>query len=305
MSLLRNEPPAPMRTLDEFFAVAHALEEEASARYAVLADQMRILDLPDVAAVFERLAVEERGHADKVEGWAGSVIGAAPDPAWIRWQPPETFDEEEARAMATSSLASAYRALSMAVRNEERAFALWTYIAAQAEDSAIQAAAERMAGEELHHAALLRRERRRAFHAERRHRDATTAPATQRLPPAEETARIEQALGALLSALAEGDAAADQASELRRLAAEALEMASAAVTEDSGVAAHRRDDVPQLEGDAPDGLPKALRLGERAVEAYLDAGDAAQEEAEMRRFQSLAERSIARLALLRRMAGDG
>ena len=135
--MLRSEPPAPMRTLGEFFAMAQALEEAATARYAALGVEMRRLDLPDVAAVFEHLAAEERGHAEHVGGWAHARIGTAPDPAWIRWQPPETFDEEEARAFASSSLASAYRALSMAVRNEERAFALGSYIAAQAEEPAI------------------------------------------------------------------------------------------------------------------------------------------------------------------------
>ena len=298
MSLLRREPPAPMRTLNEFFAVAQALEKQASAGYAALADQMRMLGLAEVAAVFEHLAATEAGHADQVAGWAHATTGTAPDPAWIRWQPPETFDEEEARAMATSRLASAYRALSMAVRNEERAFALYTYIAAQAEDPAIQAAAERMAGEELGHAMLLRRERRRAFHQQRRR--GAAAPATQRLPPVAEAARIEQELCALLATMI--DAAGEQAAELRRLAAGALEMAGAGPTEGSGVVAERRDDVPQRDGV---GLPQALRLCERAVEVYIDAGDAAQEEAEMRRLQSLAERSITRLMLLRQMAGEG
>jgi rubrerythrin len=55
----------------------------------------------------------------------------------------------------------------MAVRNEERAFTLWSYIAAQAEEKEIQPAAERMAHEELGHAWLLRRARRAAYRAER------------------------------------------------------------------------------------------------------------------------------------------
>jgi rubrerythrin len=302
MSLLRSEPPAPIRTLEEFFAVAQALEAEAAARYSSLADRMRMLDLPDVAVVFEHLAVEERGHADQVEDWARTITGTAPDPAWMLWQPPETFDEEASQGMATSRLASAYRALSMAVRNEERAFSLFTYIAAQAEDPAIQAAAERMAGEELHHAALLRRERRRAYHTDHRRRDGTAVVATHRCPPAAEAARIEQELSALLATMAAGNSAAEQAAELRRLAAEALEMASAAPAESSGMVLEHRDDVPQRDSDS---LAQVLRLSERAVEVYLDAGDAAQEEAEMRRLLLLAERSIARLALLRRMGGDG
>ena len=59
----------------------------------------------------------------------------------------------------------------MAVRNEERAFAFWSYVAAHAEAPEIRQAAETMAHEELGHVATLRRERRRAFHAERRQAD--------------------------------------------------------------------------------------------------------------------------------------
>jgi rubrerythrin len=307
MSLLRTEPPAPVRSLDELFALARALEDEAATRYAALAERMGGLGLPEVAEVFRTLAIEERGHAEQVEGWARAVTGAGPDPSWIRWHPPETFDEEEARSIVSSSLASAYRALSMAVRNEERAFALWSYIAAQAEDPAIQAAAERMAGEELRHAALLRRERRRAFHAER----GQPVPATPRPPPAEEAARNERALAALLSTLA--GAGAGHAAELRRLSAEADGMAgeaaaaasATAMAADAGARARHAAGTPSAGGGpAPEGLPGALRLAERSVEAYLDAADLARDEQAMRQLQSLAERAIARSALLRRIAGQ-
>lgn len=143
--LLRSEPPAPVRSRGELFALAEALEVEAASRYAELAGQMRAAGLASVADVSQHLAAEERGNAAQVTDWSRAELGAAPDAGLIRWQPPETLDEEEARTIASSRLASAYRALSMAVRSEERAFALWTYIAAQAEEPAVRQAAERMA----------------------------------------------------------------------------------------------------------------------------------------------------------------
>ena len=85
-------------------------------------------------------------------------------------------------ATAHPRLLSAYRALSMAVRNEERAFAFWSYVAAHAGDADIRHAAETMAHEELGHVATLRRERRSAFHAERRHAFAVRAPRMGRGP---------------------------------------------------------------------------------------------------------------------------
>src|SRR6187549_350301 len=37
VSLLKTEPPAPVASLPELFAIAHALEEEAASRYTTLA----------------------------------------------------------------------------------------------------------------------------------------------------------------------------------------------------------------------------------------------------------------------------
>jgi rubrerythrin len=297
MSILKVEPVAAVRSLNELFAIAEALENEAASRYADLAVQMRAAALPTVADAFEHIAAEERGHADRVTEWSRTRTGAAPDPALIRWLPPETFDEDEALSIASSSLASAYRALSMAVRNEERAFALWTYIAAQADDPAIQEAAERMAREELRHAALLRQERRRSFHAERQKWSREDA-ATPRRPPAEEAAHAERALASLLTNLADEPAAPvglrRLADESQAMADEAAEVARARV-EGKASPNSRSGSLPVTPATA------ALRLSEQAVEAYLDAADAAGEEDAMRRLQSLAERAIARAVTLRRM----
>lgn len=314
MSLLPTEPPTPVRSLDELYALAEVLETEAEAHYAELAEQMRAIGLIGVAEVFEHLAAEERSHAEEVAAWCRSRTGAVPDRDRIRWQPPTTFDEEEARTFASSLLASAYRALSMAVRNEERAFALWTYIAAQAQDPVIRTAAERMACEELRHAALLRRERRRAFHAERdRH---VTGTGRRRL--AAEAAQVERSLSALLASLAEHHAAAagSHAARLLDLARDAAAMANeagavaareAARNEAPAPTAARRGDrvSPSAADDpAPEGLPGVLRLAERAVESYLAQADGAQDEAAMAQLQSLAERAIRRVAALRRIAGQ-
>jgi rubrerythrin len=297
VSLLRTEPPAPVRSLEELFAIAEAMEQEAAARYTDLAAQMRNLDLPDVARTFEALAAEERGHAGHVAEWSRSRTGAVPDLALIPWRPPETFDEEEARDFASSRLASAYRALSMAVRNEERAFALWTYIAAQSEDRAIREAAERMAGEELHHAALLRRARRQAFHAGRRGQ--TGGP---RQPPLAEAALAEAELARLLGRLAAQPSASG---ELGRLAVESAGMAEEAAR----LAAEGDAPGPpamRASGTAESGsLADALRWSERTIEAYLAIAGAAPTEDAMARTQRMAARAIERAAALRRMAGIG
>jgi rubrerythrin len=297
VSLLRTEPPAPVRSLEELFAIAEAMEEESASRYTELSAQMRSLNLPAVAAAFETLAAEERGHAEHVAAWSRARTGTSPDPAMIRWRPPETFDEEEARALASSRLASAYRALSMAVRNEERAFALWTYIAAQAEDPAVRDAAERMAGEELHHAALLRRERRRAFQAER-----SRESGGPRRRPIVEAAFAERSLAVLLAALAAQSAAPE---ELARLGVETTEMAEEATRLADRIDTRELPTMPGSGMPASADLTEALRWSERAIEAYLAEADAARTEEAMAQLQLMARRAIARAAALKRMAGAG
>src|SRR5262249_16605062 len=168
---LAGAPLTAVKTADEMVAVAHAMEREAAARYAMLADCMRRVDQHEVADLLDELAAEERGHVGSVETLAQQRLHHAPGAAQPDAVLPKTFArEEEATAAA---LLSAYRTLSIAVRHEERAFAFWTYVAAHSANAALHDLAETFARQELIHAAKLRRARRRALHSERR-----------RLPPA-------------------------------------------------------------------------------------------------------------------------
>ena len=165
-SLLMSEPAGTLELLDELFALANAMEEEAANRYTGLAEDMRRQNKGALAEVFSQLAAAEREHVDSVTRWSQSRRGKPPDPALVRWEAPETFDAETAKEIGTSRLTTPYRALAMAVRNEERAFAFWSYVAAYSEDTEIKQAAEAMAREELGHVSTLRKERRRAYHKE-------------------------------------------------------------------------------------------------------------------------------------------
>jgi len=167
MSLLKTAPPAAVRSLDEVFAIAHAMEHQAAACYGALAQRARAEGVSELADLFEHLAEEERSHATSVAQWSQQRSGTPPDPANIKWELPETFEREAAGELAASRLASAYRVLAMAVRNEERAFEFWSYVAAEAATPEVRRAAEQMAHEELGHVARLRRARRQAYHAER------------------------------------------------------------------------------------------------------------------------------------------
>lgn len=155
--------PMTIRSMPELLATAKAMETEAIAGYETLADHMRRSRKPDLVAVFERLAAEERGHLASVEDWSGQM-GMASVAAGA--EPEDVFDDEGMN-LTDPALLSAYRAFSVAVRNEERAFLFWTYVSAHAPTQEIAEAAERMAREELGHVSVLRRERRLAFHLQK------------------------------------------------------------------------------------------------------------------------------------------
>ena len=81
MSLLKSEPVGSVQSLEELFAIAAAMEQEAATRYAEIAARMRQEGDPALAEVFERLSADEQGHLDSVVHWSERTKGQAPDPA--------------------------------------------------------------------------------------------------------------------------------------------------------------------------------------------------------------------------------
>lgn len=281
MSTLKSEPPRPVASIEELFAIAHAMEQEAAARYSEIALRLRAEGNPALAGVFDRLAADERAHLDNVVRWSQKEGGKAPDPALVRWTLPETFDDEGV-GTTDPRLLSAYRSLSMALRNEERAFAFWSYVVAHAEHPGVRRAAEAMAGEELEHVATLRRERRTAYHAER------AAAAAQ--PAADDVAALERRLAGRLDELADRSGPAE-AGRMRRFASEAREAAEELRREP--LSSPRRS---VLGGAIPD---DAVALSELLVDRYLEAAERLSEERSVLRSQAFAGRAINRLSWLR------
>jgi rubrerythrin len=158
-----GQVPGPVGSLDELLAVALAMEHESALRYHALAALMQAQGHPAPAAQFEALATMEERHALDVTARSQTLLGRVPDPTRVRWSLPAGLAADEARAAPLS----AYQALALAVRNEERAFAFYTYVAAETEVPDVRILAEALARDELQHAEILRHHRRRAFHAER------------------------------------------------------------------------------------------------------------------------------------------
>jgi rubrerythrin len=284
-SLLKSEPAGRLRSLDELFALAHAMENEAANRYGELAEDMRRQNKDDLAAVFAQLAAAEREHADSVSRWSQARRGKAPDPALVRWEVPETLDQETATEVKTSRLMTPYRALAMAVRNEERAFAFWSYLAAYSEDPEIKRASETMAEEELGHVATLRKERRRAYHREHDQRSGER-------PSGEAQSRVD-------ARKLELRLAAQLADIERRLAGPAALRAKELLDQTMSMAAEAGH-----VGSFPGALEQrdAEAIAEALADAYLEGAENSNDETRVKALQDMAAKAIARLAWLRSLA---
>jgi len=263
---------------DELLAVAQALEREAAVRYRALSARMARQGDAGMAEQFDVLATVEDRHAERVADRGRALLGRPPVPIAATWEIPTGYDEEEARGATLG----AYQALAFAVRNEERAFAFYTYVAAEAEDSEVRALAEELARDELEHAALLRHQRRRAFHAERP--TATEVPHSVdvlRALASRWDAEAASAHAALAEALRDAGETAD-AEIFRRLAAQ----------ETSAAAGAAGGAITKLRS-AADGL----RLLEEGFDRYALFGERADDEQVVAEAQRLAGEMIARLAL--------
>jgi rubrerythrin len=264
-------------TLEDLLSTADAMERESADRYRGLAVQLRNQGDAIVAAEFEALAELEDRHVSEVTARAHAVIGGPVNPISAERLPP-VFDEEEARG----AMANAYQALAFAVRNEERAFAFYTYVAAAADNQSVRALAEDMARDELDHASRLRRLRRRAFHQER--------PLEVEIPASVERLRVlvqqwEERAAAAHAALAvrlESWGQRDEANVFRRLATEE-EAASAG--------------APMAEARPLSSPAEGLRLIEEHFDRLALIGERAKDELVVAEAQRLAERMVARLAL--------
>ncbi len=155
-----------VKTPSDLMSIALQAEREAIRRYTQLATNMREADNESTATLFDRMVIEEEEHERLLLEWMSQEnIEENTDIPPIQWRDPQvsTTYDDEARTPYNST---PYRALAFAVHNEEIAFRFYTHVAAESENAAVRKYAEVLAREELGHAALLRAERRRAYHAE-------------------------------------------------------------------------------------------------------------------------------------------
>lgn len=156
-----------VKNTSDLMSIALQAEREAIRRYSHLATIMREGNNKNTANLFERMVVEEQEHEHLLLQWMEQEgIAENPEIEPVKWRDPQipTTYDDEARDPQYST---PYKALAFAVHNEEIAFRFYTHVAADSKNEAVRKYAEILAREELGHAALLRAERRHAYHAER------------------------------------------------------------------------------------------------------------------------------------------
>jgi rubrerythrin len=156
-----------VKTTGDLMSIALQAEREAIRRYSGLSTRMRDAGNTSAADLFDRMVIEETEHERLLLEWmAQESIDENPEIGPIHWRDPQvsTIYDDEARNPHHST---PYKALAFAVHNEELAFRFYTHVAAESDNEVVRKYAEILAREELGHAALLRAERRRAYHAER------------------------------------------------------------------------------------------------------------------------------------------
>jgi rubrerythrin len=284
-------------SVEELMSLAEAQERRAAARYDQLAARMDRFGSPETATLFRQLAAMEREHVEALSGWAGPTApqGRLPDGLGEG----TAADSDEVPASLTP-----YRALAIAVRNEERAFSLLTYVAAHAEKTDVRMRAEALALEELQHVALLRAQRRKAFHAKRhdgsnRERDIVAA--------LQSIADLRAVAGKLLSHTLEihrgiarelRNAGDQDAADLlfRLIAAHEAEARKLGVRDPGGLEAETagggRMPTPSIL------VARALLPVEEMVDIFLAAAERSRDEEVVRETQRLAAMAITWLAEL-------
>ena len=296
----------------ELISIALAAEREAIRRYTDLAREMHEYGNEEVGALFERMIDEEQEHERLLSEWAELAgITISTDIGPIRWQDPGVATIYDSDAVDPDQ-SIPYKALAFAVHNEERAFRYYSYVAANSKNPDVQSYAETLAREELGHAALLRAQRRHAWHVQRSKHETepSIAPGTIYSMPdlLAATACIEECMADLI------EVAIKEYPDLEAMAANTRAMLSTTekalhegdapgvevITTLKSIASWRTRKLAPVE-DTPDALQRLSMACDRSFSFYDSVMVSAQDESVMLMAQRLSSHALDRISELRRL----
>ena len=141
-------------TLEAFMLQALTMEREAVERYSDFADQMKVHNNHEVAAMFRTMAGYEAKHAEQIMAEMGWKTPPAPPEdgfGWGAFEAPETVPIDEVHY-----LMQPWHALQVALAAEQRAEAFFAALAAAATNEEVRAKALELQAEEAEHVALVK-----------------------------------------------------------------------------------------------------------------------------------------------------
>lgn len=290
-------------TSKELMAAARALRLGAAGHYRELAATMRRNRNEPTARTFERLADEEdersrspdiaidgdigEARREKLENWAQTVLG-------------------EGRGVDDAQLATPYTALAVAVRDAERIFSAFSYLAALAEKPEVKLTAEGLAEEELGRGALLRVQRRRAYREARQEETGSFWPSPTAVRSLGDllaaASTVERATAQRHHPAAEKNRVLSRFCEETRALADRLDNEAGAVGGPGPRMANSLRDIPATSRpssqDVTDALREALAEAERAFAFYDAVVSSTDDEKIMQRAQDLTKGALQRVKYL-------
>jgi rubrerythrin len=166
--------------IENLLATAQKIEIGAAEHYMEYAEAAS-KEKPEIAALFHRLAEEERKHEKCVIQLAEEASVDLSKAVALEQHVPSTNSKNTSQA--NNSL---YEILAAAVRREEQAFEIYSQIAASSNNDDVSCYAEKLAKEELGHAALLRAMRRRVYQEDKAKIKIRSLPVPDKLNSVEE-----------------------------------------------------------------------------------------------------------------------
>ncbi|MBI3371206.1 MAG: ferritin family protein [Betaproteobacteria bacterium] len=149
-------PARSIRSPEELYAHAIAIEREAAERYSEFAERMSGLGNDAAARVFSTLAGFEAEHLETLKRRTDGIAVPELWPAEYKWL--DTGAPETAAHDLVFRLITPYQALAIALDAEKRAQQFFEYVFRTSCDPALHALAQEMAAEESEHIAIVSEE---------------------------------------------------------------------------------------------------------------------------------------------------
>jgi hypothetical protein len=290
-------------TLDEFYSVACGLGQNMIEVYKNLTGEMETCRNDETAQVFEDLVGRETTYINSVcelAKNAGANVGADIGDFWLA----SGLWSDLAREIAENPyLMTPYRALRLAVINEERVFEILSTLAANQQNDVIRRHAEVLARAKLSEIAQLRLRRRRASRSEIK---TAIDKAGLGTPPAgmdsfRRTLQTVHAIVRTITLIVRDSWASEMTVETKQILQGLLEdfrdFPDELVVGEERVALETR--VKQANDNLFSALKSLLRELESAVDLFLGFAESARSEEVVHAAQTKAERYVHRIAKIR------